>query len=208
MATVTTRPAEAATGAATSQLLDDAEARQLVRAAQKYDDRALSRIYQLYADRIYRYVYYRVGERHRAEDLTGEVFVRMLESVGNFRTVDRGQALALTGWLFRIAHNLVVDEYRRRQVRNEVDPLQDGEDEIIDPGVSIEMHLDRADLQSALKKLTGDQQAVILLRFDQGMSSAEIGRIIGKTETAVKALQRRALASMQRYLLSSYPEQA
>jgi RNA polymerase sigma-70 factor, ECF subfamily len=202
------RGATAGTGEATSQLIDDAEARQLLRAAQQYDERALTRIYKMYSDRIFRYVFFRIGERNRAEDLTGEVFVRLLENLGNFRLGPHGHALALTGWIFRIAHNLVIDEYRRQKVRKEVDSPSDGEDDTIDPDMNLEFNLTRADLQAALRQLTDDQQTVILLRFDQGMSSTEIAQILGKTETAVKALQRRGLAAMLRHLVPSYQEQA
>lgn len=188
--------------------MDDAEARQLLHAAQHYDERALTRIYNMYSDRIFRYIFFRIGERNRAEDLTGEVFVRLLENVGNFRLGAHGHSLALTGWIFRIAHNLVVDDYRRRKVRNEVDSEFEDEDDSIDPDASLDFHLTRADLQAALQQLTGDQQTVILLRFDQGMTSAEIAGILGKTETAIKALQRRALAAMQRQLIPAYAEQA
>ncbi len=197
-----------ATGDAASQLLEDAEARLLVRAAQQYDDRALARIYHLYADRIFRYVFFRIGERNRAEDLTGEVFVRLLENVGNFRMGAHGHALALTGWIYRIAHNLIIDEYRRQKVRAEIDPLPDWWEETPDLDLSLDFHLTRADLQFALQQLTDDQQTVILLRFDEGMTSAEIAGIIGKTETAVKALQRRALATLARLLASSPQPQA
>lgn len=202
------RPGDRPTGEATSQLTDDAEARQLLRAAQQYDDRALARIYNMYSDRIFRYIFYRTGERTRAEDLTGEVFVRFLENVGNFRVGTNGHSLALTGWIFRIAHNLVIDDYRRRKVRNEVDSDPSVDDDMIDPQMTMDLHLTRADLQAALGQLTDDQQTVILLRFDEGMTSGEIAQILGKTETAVKALQRRALAAMQRYLIPSYVEQA
>jgi RNA polymerase sigma-70 factor, ECF subfamily len=208
LAIETSRATGPAAGFESWQLLDDAEARQLLRAAQQYDDRALARIYQMYADRVFRYIFYRIGERNRAEDLTGEVFVRLIENIGGFRLGARGHALALTGWIFRIAHNLIVDEYRRRRVRNEVDTVPQDDDVTIDPAMSLDLHLNRADLQSALLRLTGDQQSVILLRFDQGMSNAEIGKILGKTETAVKALQRRALAALQRHLLPSSYEQA
>ncbi len=193
---------------AASQLLDDAEARQLLRAAQQYDDTALARIYHLYADRIFRYVFFRIGERNRAEELTGEVFVRLIESVGNFRIGPRGHALVLTGWIYRIAHNLIVDEYRRLKVRGETGPLPNGWQESNDQDLALDFHLMRADLQSALKQLTDDQQSVILLRFDEGMTSAEIAGILGKTETAVKALQRRALATLARYLEPSPSTQA
>jgi RNA polymerase sigma-70 factor (ECF subfamily) len=180
----------------------------LVRAAQQYDDRALARIYNLYADRIFRYIFFRIGERNRAEELTGEVFVRLLENVGNFRMGAHGIALALTGWIYRIAHNLIIDEYRRQKVRAEMDPLTDGWQETPEPDLSLDFHLSRADLQSALQQLTDDQQTVILLRFDEGMTSAEIGRVLGKTETAVKALQRRALAALARYLSPLPPTRA
>ncbi len=187
-------------GDATSQLLNDAEVKQLVQAAQQYDDRALTRVYQLYADRIFRYIFFRLGERGRAEELTGEVFVRFLESVGEFRLGVQGHSLALTGWIFRIAHNLIIDEYRRQKVRNEVDlPSYDG-DELVDNVLPEDLHLTRADLQLGLKQLTDEQQTVILLRFEEGMTSAEIARILGKTETAIKALQRRGLAALARYL--------
>lgn len=197
-------------GQGTSQLLNDVEARQLLRAAQQFDDRALARIYQMYSDRIFRYVFFRVGERNRAEDLTGEVFVRLLENIGNFRIGAQGHALALTGWVFRIAHNLIIDEYRRQKVRVEAEPQYDDDDDndIADPDMSLEIHLTRADLQSALKRLTDEQQTVILLRFDQGLTNGEISHILGKTETAVKALQRRALAALQRHLVPAMREQA
>lgn len=204
------RSAAQTSGQGTSQLLNDVEARQLLRAAQQFDDRALARIYQMYSDRIFRYVFFRVGERNRAEDLTGEVFVRMLENIGNFRIGAQGHALALTGWVFRIAHNLIIDEYRRQKVRVEAEPQYDDDDDndIADPDMSLEIHLTRADLQSALKRLTDEQQTVILLRFDQGLTNGEISHILGKTETAVKALQRRALAALQRHLVPAMREQA
>lgn len=197
-----------ATGDAASQLLNDSEARLLLHAAQRYDDRALARIYHLYSDRIFRYVYFRIGERNRAEELTGEVFVRLLENVGKFRLGAQGHALALTGWIYRIAHNLIVDEYRRQKVRADTDPLPEGWEDTADAGLSLDLYLTRADLQFALKQLTDDQQTVILLRFDEGMTSAEIGAVLGKTETAVKALQRRALASLARLLEPARQPQA
>ncbi len=197
-----------ATGDAASQLLEDAEARLLVRAAQQYDDRALARIYHLYAGRIFRYVFFRIGERNRAEDLTGEVFVRLLENVGSFQLGPHGHALALTGWIYRIAHNLIIDEYRRQKVRADRDPLPEGWEETANPDLPLDFHLTRADLQFAIRQLTDDQQTVILLRFDEGMTSAEIAGILGKTETAVKALQRRALATLARLLAPSPQPQA
>ncbi len=196
------------TQVASPPLLNDAEAKQLVHAAQQYDDRALAQIYRLYSDRIYRYIYFRVGETNRAEELTGEVFVRLLENVVNFRLGAEGQALALTGWIYRIAHNLIIDEYRRRKVRGEPDSLPDDWQGAAEPELPEDFQLTRADLQMALRQLTDEQQTVILLRFSEEMTSAEIAQVLGKSETAVKALQRRGLAALARYLTPSARTQA
>ncbi len=190
------------------QLLNDVEAQQLVHAAQRYDDRALTHIYRLYADRIFRYIYFRVGEKNRAEELTGEVFVRFLENVVGFRLGAQGHALALTGWIYRIAHNLIIDEYRRQKTHGQVDPLPEDWDEAGESELSDDLQLTRADLQVALCQLTDEQQTVILLRFAEEMTSAEIAVILGKSETAIKALQRRGLAALARYLTSNVGTQA
>jgi RNA polymerase sigma-70 factor (ECF subfamily) len=190
---------------ATTELLDDAEARQLIHAAQQYDDRALARIYHLYAERIFRYIYFRLGEHSRAEELTGEVFVRLLENVAAFRLGAEGHALALTGWLYRIAHNLIVDEYRRHHARAKMEPLPESWHDDIEVELPEDFQLTRADLQIALRNLTDEQQTVIIMRFAEEMTNAEIARVLGKTETAVKALQRRGLAAMARYLAPTAP---
>ena len=113
-------------------ILSDEEARALLRAAQAYDDRAFARLYHLFADRIFRFIYFRLGDRNRAEELTSDLFVRLLESIGNFRLGPKDPALALTAWIYRIARNLVIDDYRRRQVRGETQPLLE-EDELDSP---------------------------------------------------------------------------
>ncbi len=181
-------------------ILDDAETERLVRAAQRFEDRAITRLYQLYSERVLRYIFYRVGEHNRAEELTGEVFVRLIENIASFRLGPNGQTLALTGWIFRIAHNIVIDEYRRRKVRQEAEELPEDWEETVPCETGMDVHLTRADLQMALRRLTDEQQTVILLRFEEGLESAEVAQIMGKTETAVKALQRRALATLGRLL--------
>ncbi len=181
------------------QLLPAAEAQELLRRAQKYEEKALTRIYHLFSDRVFRFIYYRVQDRLRAEDLTNEVFVRMLESVERFRVPGDDAALALTGWIFTIARNMVIDDFRRQKVRA-AEPLPEDEDEIVDSGSDLELHLTRADLQVALGQLTEEQQTVLLLRFEEGFTSGQVAKMMGKTEMAIKALQRRALATMARTL--------
>jgi len=181
------------------QLLPPHEARELLQRAQKYEDGALTRLYNLFADRVFRFIYYRIQDRARAEDLTNEVFVRMLESVEKFRPNGEDTALVLTGWIFTIARNLLIDDVRRQKVRA-TDPLPENDDDLQDDAFDMELHLTRADLQQALANLTEEQQTGLLLRFEEGFTSLQIARMMGKTEMAIKALQRRGLATMARLL--------
>lgn len=181
------------------QLLPPTEARELLRRAQKYEERALTRLYNIFSDRVFRFVYYRVQDRPRAEDLTNEVFVRMLENVENFRPSGEDASLALTGWIFTIARNLLIDDFRRQKIRA-AEPLPEDDTELADESFDVDLHLTRAELQTALAQLTEEQQTVLLLRFEEGFTSAQVAKIMGKTDIAIKALQRRALATMARLL--------
>lgn len=205
MTNVTDSAAASAVGHEDSlhQLITAEEARELIRRAQVYDERALTRLYNLFADRVFRFVYFRIQDRPRAEDLANEVFIRVLENVDKFRPGGEDAALALTGWIFTIARNLIIDDYRRQKSRN-AEPLPETDDTLIDERFDFELHLTRADLQAALSKLTEEQQTVLLLRFDEGFTSVQIAKMMGKTDMAIKALQRRGLATMAR-LLGSPP---
>ncbi len=181
------------------QLLARDEARELLQRAQAYDERALTRIYNLFADRVFRFIYYRIQDRPRAEDLTNEVFVRLLENLPKFKVSGDDPSLALTGWIFTIARNMIVDDYRRNKVRA-AEPFSDSDEDVPDTSFDFDLHLTRADLQSALARLTEEQQTVLLLRFEEGFTSLQIAKMMGKTEMSIKALQRRGLASMARFL--------
>ncbi len=170
---------------------------QLIKRAKSYDARALSDLYRRHADAVFRYVYYRVGDREVAEDLVGDVFVRALEGLPAYQ--DTGTPFE--AWLYRIAHARVVDYYRRQKVRRAA-PL----DESLASGEETDLsHLaaQRDDVRrvwDALRHLTDDQQQVISLRFIAGYSTAEVASVMGKTEGAIRALQHRALASLRRLL--------
>ncbi len=167
--------------------MDDAE---LLRRARERDPVALERIYERYADRIYRYIRAFVGEREMAEDMTAEVFVRMLEAVERSRFARH----SLSGWLYRVAHNLVVDEYRRRGPR-----IVGLEAAVAVSEPAVEM-VEQERVRQALVHLTPEQQQVIVLRFGQGLKAKEIGAVMGKSEAAVRKLQQRALAALRRVL--------
>jgi RNA polymerase sigma-70 factor (ECF subfamily) len=164
--------------------------------AKEYDPEALAELYDRYAPRVYAYIYRRVSDAALAEDLTSELFLRVLRAIRNER-VWRDSFLA---WLYRIAHNLVVDMYRQQPpplVSLEDAPAQAARD---DPAQETLEAMDRERLQAAVRRLTPDQQQVLALRFGEGLTARETARIIHKTTGAVEALQRRALAAIKRIL--------
>ncbi len=169
----------------------------LVEAAIAGDAEAFGLLYERYVDQVFRYLYYRIGERATAEDLVSEVFLRAWQKVRDYR--HRG--LPFAAWLYRIAHNLLVD-HRRREGRRPTLPLKpDPEVKLASDGpTSIRDALARADLEAAIAKLPDDQQQVIVLRFVLGMSADEVAATMGKSRGAVEALQHRALKNLRRML--------
>lgn len=172
----------------------EAEEQALVSRAQQGDASALSALYHRHAPALYRYFVLRLHERTVAEDLTGEVFLKMVEGLGNYE--QRGAPLA--AWLFRIAHDRMVD-YVRHSARRPTTALLET---IIDPESGPELQaLDQAERQQLLAAVTtlGDEQKLVIqLRFIEGYSLEDVARIMRKTVGAVKALQHRALTSLGR----------
>jgi len=168
----------------------------LLERARKYDAHALGNIYDRYSTRIYNYIYRRVGDAHLAEDLTASVFTKMLEAIRS----DKLWRPSFSGWLYRIAHNVVVDHYRswRRDSEFPLDArlVTTGGD----PVKSLDVVLTQAQLRRAVSQLTPEQGQVVLLKFVEGMSNTEIADIMGKTEGAIKSLQHRALDALRRVL--------
>ena len=167
----------------------------LLNRAREYDQAAIAEIYDRYSLRIYNYIYHRLGNAHLAEDLTANVFLRMLEAIRS----SRAWQTSFSGWLYRIAHNLVVDYFRAGQqdeVPLEEWPIPSREH----PADIAERSLTQQRLRSAVGQLTGEQNVVITLKFLEGMSNAEVARVLGKSEGAVKSLQFRALASLRRMI--------
>lgn len=169
----------------------------LLRRAKAYDPEALADLYDRYAPRMYAYIYRRVGDAALAEDLTSELFVRVLRAIQS----NRAWSTSFTAWLYRIAHNLVVDSYRRRPVVPSValDETPDIPDEN-DPADVVQTSQDSERLRSALNHLTLEQQEVLTLRFGEGLTARRTAQIMQKTTGAVEALQRRALAALRRIL--------
>ncbi|MBM3943873.1 MAG: sigma-70 family RNA polymerase sigma factor [SAR202 cluster bacterium] len=171
----------------------------LVVRAQSGDRAALAGLYDHFYERIYRYVAFKTGSAAEAEDIAEEVFLRMLESIGSYKN----QGVPFAAWLFRIAHNLIVDHHRKRS-RERLTPLDDAAEIADRSHHSIEERLDVglaiAQVNGAMDGLTDLQREVITLRFAGGLSVRETARAVGKKENAVKALQHAGINKLRRLL--------
>jgi RNA polymerase sigma-70 factor (ECF subfamily) len=173
------------------------ELRALVDRAQAGDREALEELYLIHFDRIYSYLHMTVGNRHDAEDLTTQTFLKMLESIGRFRW----QAVPFSAWLFRIAHNLAMDHFRagRRWQPEEEVPEPPGSEER--SAEEQAMHaIGRASMLEMIEGLSPEQQQVLTLKFVFNFSNGEAATILGKTDGAIKSLQHRALVSLQKQI--------
>ncbi|MGB8644521.1 MAG: sigma-70 family RNA polymerase sigma factor [Anaerolineae bacterium] len=151
----------------------------------------IGEIYDRCAPRIYRYIYHRLGQQALAEDMTSEVFVRFIRA--------RVAPDNLMAYLYRAAHNLIVDYLRQ----NPALLLPIGEElaaEHSDPAYLAELESERMRLRRAIMRLSPDQQQVIVLRYVEGLSNAEIGRVLDRPEGAIKALQHRAIVNLRNLL--------
>ena len=171
--------------------------RALVDRAQKGDRDALEELYLIHFDRIYSYLHVSVGNRHDAEDLTTQTFLKMLEKIGSFKW----QSAPFSAWLFRIAHNLAMDHFRahRRWQPEEEVPEPPGEEE---PSAELAamQTIGRESMLRLIERLSPEQQQVLTLKFVFNLPNVEVAAILDKTEGAIKSLQHRALVSLQKQI--------
>lgn len=159
------------------------------------DPVAVGEIYERYQPAVYSYVYYRLGHPAEAEDLTAEVFVRMVAKLHTF--TDQGKPIL--AWLYTIAHNLVANHHRHSDCL-EMLPLDEAMATPQDGRLDLtgELHLSQYEIKAAMDELTEPQRQVVWLKFIEGYSNAEVATVVGRDENAVKSLQHRALATMRR----------
>src|SRR2546421_9358701 len=179
---------------------ETARVRALVDQAQQGDREALEELYLIHFDRIYSYLHMSVGNRHDAEDLTTQTFLKMLEAMGRFRW----QSAPFSAWLFRIAHTLAMDHFRasRRSQPEEDVPEPPGSEEASAEEEAMQS-IGRQSMLELIEKLSAEQQQVLTLKFVFNFPNAEVATILGKTEGAIKSLQHRALVSLQKQLTRS-----
>lgn len=178
---------------------DSAIALGLVQRAQAGDAAAFGELYDRYVGLVYRYVYYRVGSTHVAEDLTSETFLRALRRISSFTWQGRD----VGAWFVTIARNLIADHYKSSRYRlelssDDVTAVSESRQSAESPENSVLARMQNKVLLSAVKQLGPEQQECIVLRFLQGLSVAETALAMGKNDGAIKALQYRAIRSLGR----------
>ncbi len=179
----------------------------LMPGCQRGEKAALEALYDLYADRLYRYLLARTGDAEVAADLTCELFLRVIKHIGRFQLQADCPAASLSAWLYRIAANLAADYHRRRGKVQQVDLDQQEWLPAREPGpqAAAEQSEAFARLAEAVDQLTEEQRLVVLGRFAEGMSNGQVAAWLGKTEGAVEGLQHRALRALGRVLTGKQP---
>ncbi len=183
--------AQAATGAAID---NESKILGLVKRAAGGDFEAFGDLYHIYIERIYRYVFYQVKDKSTAEDITEEVFVKAWKAINTCK----GKEQTFSSWLYRIAHNHVIDNLRRLQKRQSIEIEKVVK--IGDLETEIEGELERQELLKSMACLPQNQRQVIILKFIEGLDNREIEQVMGKSQGAIRVLQMRALATLRQEL--------
>lgn len=168
----------------------------LVRRAVAHDAEAFGKLYDMHVDRIYRHIYYRVGNEADAEDMTQQVFLKAWQAIHRYKKM----GTPFVGWLMTIAHNLVVDFYRTRKDRAYLEAEILASDSASNPEQTAETKLEQQRVRRAILQLGRDEQQVVILRFIEGFEFAEIASLLGKKEGNVRVILHRALVKLRHIL--------
>lgn len=168
----------------------------LIDAAVRGGVQAFAALYDGYVERVYRYVYYRVGNQPDAEDLTQQVFLNAWKAISRYRRT----GASFIAWLFTIAHNEVVSFYRRARDESYLDLEVESRQQWADPEAEAMSQFDAATVRRAILQLKPDQQQVVIMRFIEDLEYSDIAASLGKTEGSVRVIQHRALAELNRLL--------
>ncbi|MFZ5911227.1 MAG: RNA polymerase sigma factor [Chloroflexota bacterium] len=173
----------------------------LLEAARQFESQALAQIYDTYSPGLYRYAMRRLGDAQLAEDCVAETFTRFLQALRK----RRGPRDHLQAYLYRAAHNWIVDQFRRE--KPDVELADDLPSQTEDTERDAAGRIQQARVRAAIRRLTPDQQQVITLKYLEGWENEEIARALGKPPGAVKSLQHRALAALQRQLMDEVEDE-
>jgi RNA polymerase sigma-70 factor (ECF subfamily) len=170
-----------------------------IKRAKAGDLASIGRLYETHHLAVFRYLYYRVGDRQTAEDLTSEVFLRMVRSLAGYK--DRG--ISFQAWLFKIAWNLTVDYFRKTSASPQLELSENLPASEAEPAAVVERRLTTEVLRWGLSRLSADQRDVVVLRFVADLPIADVARALNRSEDAVKGLQRRGLMALRTILEGS-----
>ena len=169
----------------------------LAKRASEHDPAAFAQLYNAYVEKIYKYVYYKVGNAPDAEDLTEQVFLKAWEAIGRYTWC----GYPFSSWLYKLAHNLVVDHYRtRREALPLNDILSTSDEPVVDPEAALNLSLDAEELQEAIAQLTEEQRQVVSLKFIEGYDNAEVARMMETSEGTVAVTLHRTRTRLQKEL--------
>jgi len=169
----------------------------LVQRACRGDKEAFAKLYEYHFDRIYRYVVMKIGNQTEAEDMTQRVFIRAYEAIGSYKS----QGIQFSAWLYRIAHNQMVD-FVRKESKKQTVPLDESMPILgkSDPEHEVEVKIELEKVVLASRHLTKAQREVVSLRFGGGLSITEVAQTMKKSEGAIKALQHSAIQALRKTL--------
>ena len=170
---------------------DPSEVAQLVDRAAGGNFEAFGQLYGIYLDRIYRYAFHQVQDRMTAEDITEEVFVKAWKAIKSCK----GKGQTFSAWIYRIAHNHIINTLRNTQKFASID--MENIAEISSPKLELEMKLEQQELTEMIADLPQNQRQVVVLKFIEGLDNKETGKIMRKSEGAVRILQMRALTALR-----------
>jgi RNA polymerase sigma-70 factor (ECF subfamily) len=168
----------------------------LVQKAIGHDAEAFGKLYDMHVDRVYRNIYYRVGNEADVEDLTQQVFLKAWQAIGKYKKM----ASPFVAWLMTISHNLVIDFYRTRKDRAYLEAEVLADDSAPSPERAAEASIEQQRLRRAILQLGGDEQQVVMLRFIEGFEFAEIASLLKKREGNIRVILHRALVKLRSIL--------
>jgi len=178
--------------------MDDNREQRLLQSAQRGDKKAIADLYDTHYRAVYNYIFYRVSDLQVAEDLSTEVFIRMINKLPAY--IDRGRPFL--AWLYTIARNIVIDHHRVMGKKEEV-PIKEEvlEDPILNPDQQVQDRQTSDCFKVALETLPETQRQLLIYRFINGFSTPKIIQLMNKSDRAVRSLQHRALRSLERVLV-------
>lgn len=175
--------------------MTDEELKIALEACQKGDRTAFGKIYDRYAERLYKFIYLRVGHKEIAEDILSDSFVKVWTKISQVNS-----AKAFSSWIFQIAKNNIIDYYRVRKSTIAIEEVEQTLEDAANPIEETELRLDQKRILLAMQNLPTDQQQVIRYKFFEDLTNAEIALIMNKTEGAIRVIQHRAIVRLQEML--------